>query len=126
MTIDRAADSAAMFITGDLTEAVKFRAAPNDTPREGLIVRVRREGVDLKGGDDSAQPYPGKRSPRMLINLRNHSTLGVVPTEIINDTSQIYVPYPVGAMTESQGLRWYTILRIVKNTPGVVQVEVQT
>ncbi len=124
MTIDQATDSAALFM--DATEILRFRVSPSATPRENLQAKVRRNPIGTTEGEDKGSPFPGHRAPVMHVQLRNHATAGVLPSEIVEKTSEIEVPFPLGASTEAAGLRWRKITRILKHTAGVVLLEVQT
>ena len=124
MILDLSADSA-LFVA-DFGEVIDFRTAPSATTRAGILADVNREPVDTEGGDDKASPFAGRRSPVINVLVRNHATLGIVPTEVAIDTSELKIAYPLGAATEAAGLRYRRIVRIVRHNAGLLLLEVQT
>lgn len=116
--LDLAADSAVFM--QDFAETVRFRAAPGGASPRSVRANVNRQPID-EANSPGDSPTAGRRSPKLHVMLRNHASLGVLPTEIVADTSEIEVAYPLGA-----AVRWRRVLRIVKHNAGCLIVEVQS
>lgn len=112
MPIDLAADS--HVFTQDFAEPVRFRVDDEATPRE-IKANVNRQAVN----DASEQPFAGTRPPTLHVMARNDADSGIVPSEVVDDVSEIEVAFPLGATP-----RWRSVLRILRQNPGCVLLEV--
>jgi len=113
VTLDLAADSG--IFVGDFGESVGFRLSSLIDTRTVTAV-VNRMPIS----DDGDTPFSGRQSPVLHVLFRNHATLGVLPSEVVADASQIETSFPMGATA-----RWRNVLRIVRHNAGTVLLEVQ-
>ncbi len=114
MALDLSIDGA--MLVSDFGESLRFRINSEGTARE-ISANVNRNPLE----EDSDGPYPGHRRAVIHVMVRNDSDAGVTPDEVVNDSSQIEIDYPLGA-----SVRWMFINRILKQNAGCVLLEVQT
>lgn len=104
---------------GDFGESVGFRVSEAGLSRT-IDANLNRQPFEDAAGS-GPEPFAGNRPAVMHVMVRNHATLGVLPSEIVEDQSEIEVASKVGGTA-----RWRRIIRIVRQNAGCLTLEVQS